>query len=145
MATEKQPDPNAWYVCTETASITLSGPYEFITVREGERRRGDDPILENAAAFFLPEAMPPEERAKIVSDRRVAEIGALRAEELRRDQEARRQAAERTEQERVEAKRRQVIVRPYEPEMANPLSERGVHPFAHLAPAIAKALDRQGE
>jgi hypothetical protein len=134
-------DPTEWYVAVETASITLAGPYEFITVREGERRRGDDPILKHAAQFFLPEAMPPEQRAPIVSERRTAETKALRAEERRREEEARQQTADRTEAERAEAKRRQVVVfPPYEGEMTNPLSERARHPMAHLATGIVNAM-----
>ena len=74
------------------------------------------------------------------SDGRRAEKEAIRAEERRREAEARRQADDRTEADRVEAQRRRVVVKPYEPEMANPLSERGVHPFAHLAGAISQAV-----
>jgi hypothetical protein len=144
MTPKPKTDSDKWYVCVETASITTGPePYDFTTVHEGDRRRGDDPLLTHAAQFFLPEDMTPEQRTAIVAERRRAETEAMRAADYKREQDARREAAERAEQERVEAKRRQVVVYPpYEPEMANPLHERGVHPFTHLAGAISQAMGK---
>jgi hypothetical protein len=141
MSAKLKPDPDRMYVARETVSIT-TGPYDFITLRLGERRSGRDPVVAQHFEWFVDELDTSLDRLMRESkERQTAAIQAERDQRKAEREQAKRQAVEDAEQARIEAKRRRVVVyEPYTPEMANPLHPEGKHPMAHLAAGIAAAM-----